>query len=159
MAKTLKIITVPSEILRKKAHEISAKKILLPDTQKLIVDMAKTMHENNGVGLAAPQIGQSIRLVVVQNKNSTIALINPKITKKSWAKETAEEGCLSVPNVFGNMKRHKKITCNFLDINGKKNTIEAEGMLAREIQHEIDHLDGILFIDSAKNIHEFTPEK
>ena len=98
------------------------------------------------------QIGKNVRLAVINTKNGRIFLINPKITKKSLLKEWGEEGCLSVPGVFGQVKRHKKITCEYLDQKSVENAIKAEGLLARVIQHEIDHLDGILFIDKAKNL-------
>ncbi len=79
-------------------------------------------------------------------------MINPKITKKSWAKELNEEGCLSIPDVYGKVKRNKKINCIYFDKRGQKTKIQAEGLLSLVIQHETDHLDGILFIDKAKEI-------
>jgi peptide deformylase len=112
----------------------------------------KTMKEKDGVGLAAPQVGQNIRLIAVNTKDGVACMINPKITKKSWAKEWSEEGCLSVPGVYGQVKRHKKINCVYLDKNGAKIKIQAEGLMAVVIQHETDHLDGILFIDKAKKL-------
>jgi peptide deformylase len=97
-------------------------------------------------------------LIVVNTKNGVLALFNPKITKKSWIKEIAEEGCLSVPFIFGDVRRNKKITCFFSNKEGKKDKINASGMLARVLQHEIDHLDGILFIDKAKNLKKIVEE-
>ncbi len=148
----LKIIANPNPILRKKSAEIKKDKIISEKIKRLCFAMAKTMLTKDGVGLAAPQIGKNIRLCVVNTKEGPIYLINPKIIKKSWAREWGEEGCLSVPNIFGEVKRHKKIICNFIDKKGKKAKISAEGLLARVIQHEVDHLDGILFIDKARNI-------
>ncbi len=148
--KTLPIITNPNPILRKKSVEI--KQIQAKQFQQLCLDMAKTMREKDGVGLAAPQIGQNIRLIVVNTKGGAVCMINPKITKKSLTKEWGEEGCLSIPDVFGKVKRHKKINCKYLDKNNKEKKIQAQGLMARVIQHEIDHLDGVLFIDKAKGI-------
>ena len=141
----LPIITNPNDILRQKAKEvvdIKSKRI-----QQLILDMTETMKKKDGIGLAAPQINKSLKMVVVNTTNETLVLINPKITKKSWKKENGEEGCLSIPGVFGMVKRHKSVKAKFLDRKGEKVEIKAQGMLARVIQHEIDHLNGILFID------------
>ena len=153
----LKILTNPDPILRQKAKPVtnfSDKKL-----QKLIPEMIETMQKSDGVGLAAPQVGESIRLAVVTYRKKTIVLINPEITKKSLMREWGEEGCLSVPTIYGDVKRHKKITVKYLDAQGKKQTIQAFGMLARIIQHEVDHLDGILFIDKAKKLFTLTPHE
>ncbi len=151
-SKILPIITNPNPILRKKSVEI--KQIQAKEFQQLCLDMAKTMQEKDGVGLAAPQVGQNIRLIVINTKNGAVCMINPEITKKSLTKEWSEEGCLSIPDVFGQVKRHKKITCKYLDKNGKEIKITAQGLMARVIQHEIDHLDGVLFIDKARDVKE-----
>ena len=150
MSKTLPIITNPNPILRKKSAEI--KQTQKKQFQQLCLDMAKTMKEKDGVGLAAPQIGQNIRLIVINAKDGAVCMINPEITKKSLTKEWGEEGCLSVPDVFGKVKRNKKIICKYLDKTGKEKKIEAQGLMARVIQHEIDHLDGVLFIDKARDV-------
>jgi peptide deformylase len=152
MSKILNILTVPCLSLRQKSKEILPKDINLKKMQDLCLNMAKTMKEKDGVGLAAPQVGENIRLIVVSTKDEILNLINPKITKRSFAKESAEEGCLSVPGVYGKVIRNKKINCDYLDKLGKRKKIQAEGMLARVIQHEVDHLDGILFIDKAKEL-------
>jgi peptide deformylase len=158
MAKILKILTNPNPILRKKSVEISQEEINSRKIKALCSDMVRTMCENDGVGLSAPQIGQNIRLCIVNTENGPTCLINPKITKKSWAKVWGEEGCLSVPDIFGQVRRHKKITYKYFDENSKKKKLDAVGLLARVIQHEIDHLDGVLFIDKAKNIKEIKKE-
>ncbi len=152
MSKLLKIITNPNPILRQKSVLVDTRDIKSPKFLELYNDMILTMVKKDGVGLAAPQIGTNIRLLAIHHNSKNVIIINPVITKKSWAKKTAEEGCLSVPNVFGDVSRHKKIICQYIDMNGNKQKIIAENMLARIIQHEIDHLDGILFIDIAKNI-------
>jgi peptide deformylase len=170
MPNPLKIITNPNPILRKKSVEINEKDISSQKIKELYLDMEEIMLKGDGIGLAAPQVGKNIRLCVINAstlpasrflsenriKEGTICMINPKITKKSWAREWGEEGCLSVPNVFGQVRRHKKITCQYFDLNGQKIKLNADGLLARVIQHEIDHLDGILFIDKARDVKEIT---
>ncbi|OGF25894.1 peptide deformylase [Candidatus Falkowbacteria bacterium RIFOXYB2_FULL_34_18] len=148
----LKIITNPNSILRKKSKEVKISDIKTKKFQTFCHDLIETMKKKDGVGLAAPQIGKNIRVFVIHNDNLDMIILNPEIIKKSWSKEWGEEGCLSVPNTFGKVRRHKKIKCRFIDKNGKKQTLDMSGMPARIFQHELDHLDGILFIDSAKNI-------
>ncbi|MBI2459278.1 MAG: peptide deformylase [Parcubacteria group bacterium] len=150
----LKIITRPNPILRKKSVEINLAEIKSRGFKKLVSDMAKTMLKTDGVGLAAPQIGKSIRLAVINSKDGVFCLINPKFIKKSWARELGQEGCLSIPGVFGQVKRHKKISLTYYNQAGKKIKLAADGMMARVIQHEIDHLDGILFIDKAVEVEK-----
>ncbi len=165
---SLKIIKHPNPILRQKAKNIKKENIKNKETQNLIKKMIATLEEAKGAGLAAPQIGKSIKLILVRNYNETndtafcnfydnqnnkiLILINPKITNKSWKKEIQKEGCLSIPEFFGLVKRSKKITVKALDKNGEKIKFKVENLLARIIQHEVDHLDGILFIDRIKNI-------
>lgn len=151
MPKLLDIITHPDPILRKVSSEISPASIHSEEMQELFEDMALTMVKKDGVGLAAPQIGQNIRVIVISLNEKVLTMINPQIIKKSWAKKWGEEGCLSVPKVFGDVLRHKKLICTFYDRSGNKQKVELSDMLARIIQHEIDHLDGILFIDKAQN--------
>jgi peptide deformylase len=105
------------------------------------------MIQEDGIGIAAPQVGESIRLVIINQKDKPLIMINPRIITKSIRTEIAEEGCLSVPGVFGMVKRAKKIKATALDASGKQYVLKAEGLLARVIQHEVDHLNGILFID------------
>jgi peptide deformylase len=150
--KQLPILINPNPILRKKSTPVEPTEILKPKFQALLLDMAETMIKKDGAGLAAPQIGQNIRTIVIHNNNKTVFLINPQITKRSWAKEIEEEGCLSVLDskgeiIYAPVERHKKINCVYLDEKGLKKKINAEKLLARVLQHEIDHLDGILFID------------
>jgi len=144
MPKLLDIITHPNPILRKKSAKIER---ITNEMKRLVLDMEKTMLERDGVGLAAPQVGENIRLIVVNTKDGPIHLINPKITRKSWRKELGEEGCLSIPEVYGKVRRHKKVKAVYQDKNNNRIKIKAEGLLARVIQHEIDHLNGVLFID------------
>lgn len=146
----LKIITHPNPILRKKSRELKREDILHTDFKKLVKDMATTMLKKDGVGLAAPQIGKNIRLIVVNSEDGVMVFINPKIIKKSWRKKIGEEGCLSLPDIFLMVKRHYIVEVEFLDLTGQKQKIKATDILARVFQHEIDHLDGILFIDKAE---------
>jgi peptide deformylase len=150
----LKIITQPDPILRKKSKEIGLKEINSREFRELVSAMIKTMLKTDGVGLAAPQIGMNIRLAVINSKDGSFCLINPKITKKSWATEIDQEGCLSIPGIFGKVKRHKKITLVYFDQAGKKIKQTVQGLMARVMQHEIDHLDGVLFIDKAVEIEK-----
>ncbi len=152
----LNIITIPNPLLRQKS--LTIKDPLAQEIQDLLPEMTETMIKKDGVGLAAPQIGLNIRLIVVRHKDNDIIMINPEILKKSLFKEWDEEGCLSVPGVFGQVKRHKKLTVRYLDGDGKSQQLEAEGFFARVIQHEVDHLNGVLFIDKAKNLREETNE-
>ena len=137
----LKQVSVPVERVDKKL-------------KKLMDDMAETMYENDGVGLAAPRIGQNIRLVVIdcQDEHGLLELINPVITfKEGEAVDT--EGCLSVPDIYGEVTRAAKVKVEFMNRRGKRQHLTATGLLARCIQHELDHLEGQLFIDIATSVH------
>lgn len=136
----------PEPILNKKAGEI---KEITPEIKKLAEDMIETLlkAEPEGVGLAAPQVGVSKRMFVAQTEKGLAVFINPKIIKKSKMAQTLEEGCLSLPGIYLKIKRAKLLELEALDINGKKINIKAEGFFARILQHEIDHLDGVLIID------------
>ena len=141
----LPIIKYPDPVLRKKCGKI--KDPLNPEIQKLIPRMIKAMKANNGMGLAAPQVGKSIRLCIIEEGGRLYVLINPKIKSRSREKVMGEEGCLSFPGKFLNIERSEKVKVRYLDEKGKKVKIKASGLLARALQHETDHLDGVLFID------------
>ena len=141
------IVLYPNPILRQKARKITKEEISSPEIQALVFDMLKTMKEHDGVGLAAPQVGKSLRLCTIKIGGETYVLINPKIKSRSWSKEIAEEGCLSFPGKFIPVKRSKKVKVEAMNKDGDVITLKAEGLLARAFQHEIDHLDGILYID------------
>ena len=143
------ILTEPNKILREKSLEVEN---VDKDIQKLMDDMLETMYAAPGIGLAAIQVGIPKRIIVLdvehkEGKKNPIFLINPKIIKKSENKSTYEEGCLSVPGQFAEIDRPDKCHVKYLDYHGNKKEINAEGMLATCIQHEMDHLEGILFID------------
>ena len=127
--------------------------------KKVLKDMTVTMLEKDGVGLAGPQVGRNERLVILNlkvgpKKWQPIALANPEILDASLEMECGEEGCLSLPKLWGEVERHKTATIRFCDENGATRILELEGLNARAAQHEIDHLDGILFIDRAKKVRE-----
>ena len=143
------ILTEPNKILRQKSEPVDK---VDSDLQKLMDDMLETMYAAPGLGLAAIQIGVPKRVIVLdlapkdQPKNP-IYFVNPKIIKKSEDNSTYEEGCLSVPGQFAEIARPDKCDIQYLNYHGQPKEIKAEGMLATCIQHEIDHLEGILFID------------
>ena len=143
----LPITIVPHSILRTKTPNVDVAEILTPAFQKLIADMVETMHAADGIGLAAVQVGMAKRLCVVTMQDGVQAFINPRITKHSFRKVVMEEGCLSIPNDFGTVRRPKRIRLSAIDAKGKPLDVTAEGMFARILQHEIDHLDGVLFTD------------
>lgn len=141
----LKILTHPNDILRKKAQEIE--NVLDPKIQKLAQDMIKAMNKDRGIGLAAPQVGKSLSLITIDFKDGPLILFNPKITFFSKKKEECEEGCLSLPEKYGQIERSYKIRLKAIDKDGNKMKFKAEGLFARVLQHEIDHLNGVLIID------------
>ena len=143
------ILTVPDPILRKKSLQVDK---VDKEIKKLMDDMLETMYKAPGIGLAAVQIGVLKRVVVMDisretDKKEPMYFVNPEIVWKSNEKTTYEEGCLSIPNQFANIERSEKCTVKYLDYFGAEKEIKAEGLLATCIQHEIDHLNGILFID------------
>lgn len=145
-----RIIENGDEVLREKAIEV---KSVTPNIIKLLNNMRDTMYANKGVGLAAPQIGVSKRVIVVDVGEGLIELINPSIIEAS-GQLTDTEGCLSLPDVVGDVKRAAKVRVKGLNRNGAEIEIRAEGYAARAFQHETDHLEGILFIDKAENIRK-----
>lgn len=147
MAKILPIVTEPNPVLRTRAAEINLSDWKPGDLDALAEDMILTMKKAPGVGLAAPQIGQSIRLIIVDHEPSPLALINPSIVKKPWRTVRMDEGCLSVPGKFGVIKRSPWVVVSAHYLDGSSFEIRAEGLLAEIFQHEIDHLDGVLYID------------
>ncbi len=145
----LKIIEAGAPILKETAKPVCH---ITKYTKKLLDDMAETMYKAEGVGLAAPQINQSLQLVVLDDGNGLIELINPEILEHSEETEMGVEGCLSVPGYYGSVSRYKKIKVRALNRHGKTVIYEPEDFLARIFQHEIDHLYGKLFIEKAENL-------
>ena len=144
-----KILTEPNKLLR----EISKTVERVGDEEKMLMDdMIDTMYDAPGIGLAAIQIGVPKRIIVMdigrdENKKEPRYFVNPVIKKKNKEKAKYEEGCLSVPNQFAEIERPNTCEVEYLDYEGKKQLLKADGLLATCIQHEMDHLDGILFID------------
>lgn len=148
MAKMPKeIVKFPNPMLRKKAKAV---KRVTPQILDLIDSMELTMRQAPGVGLAAPQLGESVRVIIADAGEGLHAIINPKILSKS-NKQTFLEGCLSLPGVEAPVERAETITVTGLNRCGQKIKIEAQGFLATILQHEIDHLDGFVFIDRVKD--------
>ena len=151
----LEIKTAGELVLKQTAEPI---KKIDKRIKKLLDDMAETMYATEGIGIAAPQVGVSLRMVVVDVENKRYDIINPEIiSREGSAVDT--EGCLSCPDLFGEVERAEKIRVKFTTRYHKEKEIEAEGLLARCIQHEIDHLNGRLFIDIAKNITKGKPQR
>lgn len=156
-----KIVTLPEPVLRRKAHAVTK---FDKNLQTLIDDMVETMREAPGVGLAAPQIGLSERLIVVEYTErlededkedapkKVWAIANPEIVKASEETLLGVEGCLSIPNLVGEVERHAMVHVRGLNRHGKPIKVKAEGWLARIFQHEIDHLNGVLFTDRATRV-------
>ncbi|MDP2676629.1 MAG: peptide deformylase [bacterium] len=172
------ILIEPHPTLRKQADKVKKEDISSFSIQNLIKKMAYTLvGSENGVGLAAPQIGVSLRLFIVFKKAVTLedrvgdkkqpsndpleeidAYINPEIINRSRNKIIFDEGCLSVPNMYGKIKRSEKVKIRALNEKGKTIERGASGLLAEIFQHEVDHLNGVLFIDSAKDLQEYKPK-
>lgn len=159
------IIKMPDPMLRRKTHKVDN---FNHDFQTLVDDMIQTMREEPGVGLAAPQINISSQVIVVEYplddqvenaKPELFVFANPEIIEKSIETEFGIEGCLSVPELLGEVERNIYVIVSGYDRNGKKQNISATGWLARIFQHEIDHLNGILFVDRARKIWKPEPEE
>ena len=188
MARVLPVVKEPNKILRGTARPVPVSEITKPKIQGLISDMKETLkNTTDGVGLAAPQVGEPLRLFIVSEEAEEIdrvekelrhkktlpqekepyekrkwkyyVFINPAVKKVSKTKLERAEGCLSVPGKFGEVRRHEKITVEAYDENGKKFTRGASRFFARVIQHELDHLEGTLFIDKAKKVFESAEER
>ena len=144
-----KILTEPDPILRKKCAPLEK---VDADTKKLMDDMLETMYAAPGIGLAAAQVGILKRLIVIdiskaEEKKNPLFLINPKIIHQSKKTSVYEEGCLSIPGQFAEIERPAECTVKYIDYHGKEKELKADGLLATCVQHEVDHLNGILFID------------
>ena len=147
------IVTYPNPILKKKSKPIT---VFDSELKRLVADMAETMFEAPGSGLAAVQIGVLLQVLLMnlsenENENKYLALINPEILEKQGA-QSDKEGCLSVPDYFTKVKRAQKVKVQALDINGNEHEYEFEDWLARVVQHEVDHLNGILILDRISSL-------
>ncbi len=148
-ATPLPILIAPNQLLKTRARGVQPGDTEL--VRELIPHMFATMYKAPGIGLAAPQVGQGLRVVVVDlmpdDKNQPYAMVNPEVVTVSDELATREEGCLSLPNQFADVSRPARVKVRYLDVSGARQEIEADGLLAACLQHEIDHLDGILFVD------------
>ena len=157
------IRTVPDPILRQRAKRI---KKIDKSVQKLISDMRETLAAANGVGLAAPQVGVSLRLIVISipvkdQENEEYCLINPEVVRRT-GERVVREGCLSIPEYVGEIKRSEQVRVKGIDASGKEQRLRAEGLLAQALEHEIDHLNGVLYVDhleSQDKLQKIEPEK
>lgn len=145
-----------NEILRTVSKPV---KEITSDLKIFALDMAKTMDAENGVGLAAPQVGRNIRLIIVklnpgEHNEIVFPMVNPDIVERSNETEDGEEGCLSLPGMWGKVNRSSRILVRYKNLKNQEQTLELEHFNARIIQHEIDHLDGVLFVDRAFEIEE-----
>ena len=146
---------LPDPVLRQRAKKIPR---VDPSIRKLIDNMIETMDEANGVGLAAPQVGVSLRLIVIrmpEENAEEIVLINPEVVKKSGEREV-EERCLSIPGYTGSVKRACSVTVKGRNKDGKEVRLKAEELLAQALEHEIDHLDGVLYVDRLESPDKLT---
>lgn len=165
----LEIVTLPGAVLRQKTKRV---KTFGPELQQLIDDMIETMRAAPGVGLAAPQVGRSLRLAVVEtppevdeegneieDSQERFVLVNPEIMWKSGETVDGIEGCLSIPGYVGEVNRHESVRVRTRDRHGKKIRLDVEGWTARIFQHEIDHLNGVLYIDRLTAPENFWTEE
>jgi peptide deformylase len=156
------ILTVPDPILRQRAKRV---KKIDKSIQKLVSDMCETLTSANGVGLAAPQIGTSLRVIVISipqkdQKNDEYCFINPEIVRRT-GERVVREGCLSIPGYIGEIKRSEQVRVKGVDATGKELKLRAEGLLAEALEHEIDHLNGVLYVDhleSQDKLQKLEPE-
>jgi peptide deformylase len=158
-------------VLRQKGRELKPDEILSPELMRLVEDMVETMREYGGIGLAAPQIHESLQLAILdlssagdrypdagnEQEQPLLVVINPKITVLDDKEQGFWEGCLSVPEIRGLVYRPRKVQIDFVDLNAKPRQVTAEGFLATVFQHELDHLAGVLFVDRLKSEPGKTP--
>lgn len=157
------IVFDPNPLLHKRSADVDPSSILTPEMQTFVTDMIETMYVKDGVGLAAVQVGKSMQLCTivkdfVPGKKKDLCLINPTWVKQSIKKNWDEEGCLSVPGVYGKVQRYSHIKVKALNEKGEELEFEAKDFFARIIQHECDHLNGTLFIEKAKDLRKSTRE-
>ncbi len=160
----LPITKEPNPLLHQVSKNLTTEEINSPKTKEFLVDLIETMYAKDGVGIASVQVGNPIQMCVIArdftpDKKKDLVLINPSFEKKSILREWGEEGCLSVPNVYGSVRRFKKIKVSALNEKGEKTDFIATDFFARICQHEIDHLNGVLFIEKAKKLHTYEKEK
>ncbi len=143
------IIIYPDKILEQKTEPVTE---INQEIKEIVKEMKKTMMKFNGVGLAANQIGKNLSIFIAENNGQILTFINPEIVSFKGEKQIMEEGCLSLPGIFGYIKRYPEVVISYQDLWGKKKKKTVEGLLAQIVQHEIDHLNGKLFIEEATDL-------
>lgn len=152
---SLPILTDPTPSLRTCSKEVIVGEITTPAFQEFLDVLTRTMFIEDGIGIAAPQVGKNIRVMIVNlKKEGATAFINPVLIKKSETTTLFEEACLSVPGKYGLVRRHKRVTMQALNRHGRQVELEVSGLFSFVFQHEIDHLDGILYIDRALELFD-----
>jgi peptide deformylase len=157
------VLTIGNPLLRRVARDLTAEEIRSPELRTLIDDMVDTMHHEQGIGIAAPQIGESLQAAIIeidvesarypgQEPFGLRVFLNPRVTVLDAQDQGFWEGCLSVPNLRGFVERPRKVRVDYLDLQGQQRTIEAEDFLATVFQHELDHLQGVLFVDRVRDM-------
>ena len=160
---TRPLLTIGNPLLRVVARDLSPEEIRAPETRRLVDDMIDTMHHEAGIGLAAPQVGESVQVAVIeidaesarypgQKAFGLRVFVNPRITVLDPEEQGYWEGCLSVPNLRGFVERPRRIRVDYLDLDARERSIEAEGFLATVFQHELDHLQGVLYVDRIRDM-------
>jgi len=156
------VLTIGNPLLRQVARDLTPQEILSPEISALIEDMVDTMHHEEGIGIAAPQIGESVQLAIVEIESDSerypdsepvelIVFANPRITVLDETEQGYWEGCLSVPNLRGLVLRPRMVRVDYIDLNGEPAAIIGEGFLATVFQHELDHLAGVLYVDRIRD--------
>jgi peptide deformylase len=162
----LEVLHVGNPLLRDRSRELTLDELRAPETQRLIDDLIDTMHATNGAGIAAPQVGSLVRIATIEVTHNPrypykppiplTTVVNPVITPLDDELVEINEGCLSVPNMRGNVMRHVNIRVQYLDRDGAEHDEVKRGLTAGTFQHELDHLDGVLFLDRVHDSHSLT---
>lgn len=157
------VLTIGNPLLRQIARDLTPEEIRSPEFRALLDDMVETMHHEEGIGIAAPQVGESLQVAVIevdteserypgQEAFGLQVFVNPRITPLDDEEQGFWEGCLSVPNLRGYVERPRRIRVDYLDLNAEPCTVEVEGFLATVFQHELDHLQGVLYVDRIRDL-------
>lgn len=147
-----RVVQYTEKSIHQPSLELTVDDVMAGKLKTLIKNMRDTMGQENGIGIAAPQIGDNRRVIIVETKNGPLVVINPRLTGRSILKDVQDEGCLSVKGIFGTVRRHRSLLVSGIDEQGRPMKLRARGLLARIFQHEVDHLNGILIIDRMKKV-------
>ncbi len=157
------VLTIGNPLLRRVARDVRPEELRSPALKELVRDMIDTMHHEEGIGIAAPQVGESLQLAVIEVDTESSrypgqepfglkVFVNPRVTVLDGEEQGFWEGCLSVPNLRGYVERPRHVRVDYVDLDGHARTIEAEGFLATVFQHELDHLQGVLYVDRIRDL-------